>query len=26
VQILDHLWDTEHDPRYRVCPRLRRPA
>jgi 3-hydroxybutyryl-CoA dehydrogenase len=26
VQILDHLWDTEHDPRYRVAPRLRRPA
>jgi 3-hydroxybutyryl-CoA dehydrogenase len=26
VEILDHLWDTEHDPRYRVAPRLRRPA
>jgi 3-hydroxybutyryl-CoA dehydrogenase len=26
VEILDHLWDTEHDPRYRVSPRLRRPA
>lgn len=26
VAILDGLWDTEHDPRYRVCPRLRRPA
>jgi 3-hydroxybutyryl-CoA dehydrogenase len=26
VSILDTLWDTEHDPRYRVCPRLRRPA
>ncbi|HEY2056441.1 MAG TPA: 3-hydroxyacyl-CoA dehydrogenase NAD-binding domain-containing protein [Solirubrobacterales bacterium] len=25
VQILDQLWDTEHDPRYRVSPRLRRP-
>jgi 3-hydroxybutyryl-CoA dehydrogenase len=24
VEILDHLWDTEHDPRYRVSPRLRR--
>jgi 3-hydroxybutyryl-CoA dehydrogenase len=26
VEILDHLWATEHDPRYRVAPRLRRPA
>ncbi|MBS1894336.1 MAG: 3-hydroxybutyryl-CoA dehydrogenase [Actinobacteria bacterium] len=26
VAILDGLWDTEHDPRYRVCPRLRRPS
>lgn len=26
VEILDNLWATEHDPRYRVCPRLRRPA
>ena len=26
VEILDGLWETEHDPRYRVCPRLRRPA
>jgi 3-hydroxybutyryl-CoA dehydrogenase len=26
VEILDHLWETEHDPRYRVAPRLRRPA
>lgn len=26
VAILDALWDTEHDPRYRVSPRLRRPA
>jgi 3-hydroxybutyryl-CoA dehydrogenase len=26
VEILDALWDTEHDPRYRVSPRLRRPA
>ncbi len=26
VAILDDLWATEHDPRYRVCPRLRRPA
>jgi 3-hydroxybutyryl-CoA dehydrogenase len=25
VEILDHLWDTEHDPRYRVSPRLRNP-
>ncbi len=24
VEILDHLWATEHDPRYRVAPRLRR--
>jgi 3-hydroxybutyryl-CoA dehydrogenase len=24
VEILDTLWDTEHDPRYRVSPRLRR--
>jgi 3-hydroxybutyryl-CoA dehydrogenase len=24
VEILDDLWATEHDPRYRVCPRLRR--
>jgi 3-hydroxybutyryl-CoA dehydrogenase len=23
VEILDDLWATEHDPRYRVCPRLR---
>jgi 3-hydroxybutyryl-CoA dehydrogenase len=23
VEILDGLWETEHDPRYRVCPRLR---
>jgi 3-hydroxybutyryl-CoA dehydrogenase len=23
VAILDGLWDTEHDPRYRVSPRLR---
>jgi 3-hydroxybutyryl-CoA dehydrogenase len=23
VEILDGLWATEHDPRYRVCPRLR---
>jgi 3-hydroxybutyryl-CoA dehydrogenase len=26
VEILDALWETEHDPRYRVSPRLRRPA
>jgi 3-hydroxybutyryl-CoA dehydrogenase len=26
VEILDTLWATEHDPRYRVAPRLRRPA
>ena len=26
IEILDHLWTTEHDPRYRVAPRLRRPA
>lgn len=26
VEILDTLWATEHDPRYRVCPRLRRPS
>ncbi|HVW46063.1 MAG TPA: 3-hydroxyacyl-CoA dehydrogenase NAD-binding domain-containing protein [Solirubrobacterales bacterium] len=26
VDILDDLWDTEHDPRYRTCPRLRHPA
>lgn len=26
VAILDGLWETEHDPRYRVCPRLRRPV
>jgi 3-hydroxybutyryl-CoA dehydrogenase len=25
VSILDGLWETEHDPRYRVAPRLRRP-
>ncbi len=25
VAILDGLWATEHDPRYRVSPRLRRP-
>ena len=24
VEILDTLWETEHDPRYRVSPRLRR--
>lgn len=24
VAILDDLWEREHDPRYRVCPRLRR--
>jgi 3-hydroxybutyryl-CoA dehydrogenase len=24
IEILDTLWDTEHDPRYRVAPRLRR--
>jgi 3-hydroxybutyryl-CoA dehydrogenase len=24
VEILDTLWATEHDPRYRVSPRLRR--
>jgi 3-hydroxybutyryl-CoA dehydrogenase len=23
IEILDDLWATEHDPRYRVCPRLR---
>jgi 3-hydroxybutyryl-CoA dehydrogenase len=26
VEILDTLWATEHDPRYRTAPRLRRPA
>jgi 3-hydroxybutyryl-CoA dehydrogenase len=26
VEILDTLWATEHDPRYRVAPRLRRPS
>jgi 3-hydroxybutyryl-CoA dehydrogenase len=26
VEIIDWLWDTEHDPRYRVAPSLRRPA
>jgi 3-hydroxybutyryl-CoA dehydrogenase len=24
VEILDSLWSTEHDPRYRCCPALRR--